>query len=398
MKLIFTFAYFLFGYASAQTLVWSDEFNGPADQSPDSSKWGYDIGGGGWGNEEHQYYTDSRSNAALDGNGNLVITARKENPNNFNCWYGQCNYTSARLLTFGRFDKLYGTVEARIKLPTGKGFWPAFWMLGNNFQTAVWPECGEIDIMENIGSDPLTVSASLHGTGYAGGNRLTSTFSLSNGQPFANDFHIYRVVWNPDSITFSVDEVNYATMKPSDIHGSRWVFDHPFFIILNLAVGGTGPGNPDDTSVFPQTMAVDYVRVYEASETPPAPTINRIRSSAGELCLDVAGASSNSGTPVQVAYCNGNAAQDWTINSNDHTIRAFGKCLDIADESVVNGANVQIYDCNGTGSQQWAISEAHDIVSISADKCLDVRTPAQDGARTQIWDCSGTSNQKWNLA
>lgn len=194
------------------------------------------------GNKERQYYTDSASNAALDGNGNLVITARKENPNNFQCYYGHCEYTSARLLTSGKFSHVYGTIEARIKLPIGQGFWPAFWMLGDNFGTVSWPECGEIDIMENVGNDPLNVRGSLHGTGYSGDERLTSTFHSSSGQPFANDFHIYRIVWSPSSITFSADGVNYGNKTPSDTHGNRWVFDHPFFIILNLAVGGSGPG------------------------------------------------------------------------------------------------------------------------------------------------------------
>lgn len=155
--------------------------------------------------------------------------------------------------------------------------------------------------------------------------------------------------------------------------------------------------NPDDTSVFPQTMVIDYVRAYSTADT-PIPISKKIRSAAGELCLDVAGANIANETPVQVAVCNGNAAQDWTINDNDHTIRALGKCLDVAGGSTANGASVQIYDCNGSGAQQWTVSAANDIVSLSANRCLDIRTPAQDGARTQIWDCSGNSNQKWILA
>lgn len=144
MKFVFLFVCAIFGYASAQDLVWSDEFNGPAGQLPDGNKWGRDTGGGGWGNAEHQYYTDSASNAALDGNGNLVITARRENPNNYQCWYGRCEYTSARLLTYGKFSHQYGTLEARMRISIGQGFWPAFWMLGNNFGSVGWPECGEI--------------------------------------------------------------------------------------------------------------------------------------------------------------------------------------------------------------------------------------------------------------
>ncbi|KAG4076603.1 hypothetical protein HA402_001890 [Bradysia odoriphaga] len=397
MKLVAAFVCFLFGYASAQTLVWSDEFNGPAGQRPDASKWGRDIGGGGWGNYEHQYYTDSASNAALDGNGNLVITARRENPNNYQCWYGRCEYTSARLLTYGKFTHLYGTLEARIRIPTGQGFWPAFWMLGDNFGSVGWPECGEIDIMENVGNEPLVVHGSLHGPGYSGGSGLTSSFRSPSNQPFANDFHIYRIVWTPDSITWSVDGVNYATKTPADTRGNRWVFNHPHFFILNLAVGGQWPGYPDHTSVFPQTMVVDYVRAYAQSGSPP-PAVNRIRSSAGGLCLDVAGASSANQTPVQVVTCNGNAAQDWTINNNDHTIRALGKCLDVSGGSTANGAAVQIYDCNGSGAQQWGISAANDIVNLAANRCLEAIAPVQDGSRTRIMDCSGNSNQKWTRA
>lgn len=145
-------------------------------------------------------------------------------------------------------------------------------------------------------------------------------------------------------------------------------------------------------------MVIDYVKVYNASDTPaPSPTSKKIKSTVGELCLDVAGANSANQTPVQVAVCNGNAAQDWTVNDNDHTIRALGKCLDVAGGSTENGASVQILDCNGSGAQQWTVSTGNDIVSLSANKCLDIRMPAQDGARTQIWDCSGTSNQKWTL-
>lgn len=397
MKIVAVVACFLFGYASAQNLVWSDEFDGAAGQLPDANKWGRDTGGGGFGNNEHQYYTNSATNAALDGNGNLVITARRENPNNYQCWYGQCQYTSARLLTNGKFSQLYGTLEARIRISAGQGFWPAFWMLGDNFASVGWPECGEIDIMENVGYQPTVVHGSLHGPGYSGGSGLTSSFNSPNGQAFANDFHIYRIVWTPSSITWSVDGVNYATKTPADTRGNRWVFDHPFFFILNLAVGGDWPGYPDASSVFPQTMIVDYVRAYSYSGTAP-PTTNRIRSVTGSLCLDVAGASNANGTPVQVVTCNGNAAQDWTINHTDNTIRALGKCLDVAGGSTANNAVVQIYDCNGSAAQRWAIPPAGDIVNIGADRCLDVLLPVSDGSRTQIYDCSGNPNQKWTLA
>jgi len=386
----------LVGYVSAQALVWSDEFNGPAGSLPDTTKWSYDIGGGGWGNAEHQYYTNSGSNAAMDGQGNLVITARRENPNNYQCWNGPCQYTSARILTQGKFYQLYGTLEARMRLSIGQGFWPAFWMLGDNIGSVGWPQCGEIDIMENVGNDPLNVHGTLHGPGYSGGNGIGATFHSPNGQPFANDFHIYRIVWTPNSITWSVDGINYSTKTPSDANG-EWVYNHPFFFILNLAVGGQWPGYPDGSSVFPQTLVIDYVRAYSLDDS--AGRTHRILSEANAaLCLDVAGANTANGTPIQVATCNGNAAQSWTIYDGDRSIRAYGKCLDVAAASTVNGANVVLYDCNNTGAQHWTVTAAGDIVNVNANKCLDVRAPVGNGAQTQTWDCTGATNQKWRLS
>lgn len=247
-------------------VLWSDDFDGPSGQVPDSSKWKYDTGGGGWGNQELEYYTDSATNAALDGNGNLVITARRENDNNYNCWYGRCQYTSSRLLTAGKFSHKYGGIEARIKIPKGKGMWPAFWMLGDDIIEAGWPQCGEIDILENIGVEPLAIHGTLHGPGYSGADGLTSTYHLPDNRPFSDDFHVYRVDWTENSITFSVDGEQYATKTPADAPGKKWVFDHNYFIILNVAVGGGWPGPPDDSTNFPQTMTIDYVKVYSKSD------------------------------------------------------------------------------------------------------------------------------------
>src|ERR1700738_4964460 len=185
--------------------TWSDEFDGPAGSSPNASKWKFDIGGSGWGNNEREYYTASTSNAALDGSGHLVITARKENPAGYSCWYGSCQYTSARLLTADRFTQAYGRFEARIKLPRGQGMWPAFWMLGNDIGTNPWPNSGEIDIMENVGYEPSTVHGTLHGPGYSGGGAIGAAYTLPGGAQFANDFHTFTVDWAPDSITWYVD-------------------------------------------------------------------------------------------------------------------------------------------------------------------------------------------------
>ncbi len=242
-------------------LVWSDEFSGPDGSSPDSSKWTYDIGGNGWGNNELEYYTNRTQNAQIKG-GNLVITAQQE------AYTGADgvtrNYTSARLKTQGLFSQAYGRFEARIKIPAGQGMWPAFWMLGNDITSAGWPKCGEIDIMENIGKEPGTVHGALHGPSTsAPTSDLSAPFSLPAGQNFAGDFHLYAVEWEPGTIRFYVDTNLYATFTSSQWPaGGAWVFDHPFFIILNVAVGGNWPGSPDSTTVFPQQMLVDYVRVY----------------------------------------------------------------------------------------------------------------------------------------
>lgn len=245
-------------------LAFKDEFNKQASTPVDSSKWTTEIGGGGWGNQESQYYTTNIENAYHDGNGNLVIKAIKLTPPlNLSCWYGPCQYTSARLITKGKFEQKYGRFEARIKIPRGQGMWPAFWMLGNNIDQVSWPTCGELDIMENIGREPSIVHGTIHGPGYSGANGITSSFSFSNNQIFADDFHVYATEWSENKIEFYVDGNLYKTIIAQNLpNGGQWVFEHPFFMILNLAVGGSWGGAPDATSVFPGEMKIDYVRVY----------------------------------------------------------------------------------------------------------------------------------------
>jgi beta-glucanase (GH16 family) len=241
------------------TLTWSDEFNSSSGSPPDPAKWILDTGGNGWGNNELEYYTNRLENAQPL-NGNLVITARKEN---FTGPDGVTrSYTSARLKTATRFAQAYGRFEARIKVPKGRGIWPAFWMLGDNFDIVGWPACGELDIMENIGSEPSKVHGSMHGPGYSGNTPLTGVYTLPNGK-FGDDFHVFAIEWEPTALRFYVDDHHYQTRTPRDLPGgTRWVFDHPFFILLNVAVGGNFPGNPDSSTTFPQAMLVDYVRVY----------------------------------------------------------------------------------------------------------------------------------------
>jgi beta-glucanase (GH16 family) len=246
------------GYA----LIWSDEFNGKNGSLPDPSKWTYDIGGSGWGNHELEYYTNRRENARVE-NGNLVITAQQEPYNGPNG--AEFDYTSARLKTQGLLSLAYGRFEARIKLPAGQGLWPAFWMLGDNFGSAGWPKCGEIDIMENVGKEPGINHGSLHGPSSTGTTSdLTATITLPAGQKLSDGFHVYAIEWEPDAIRFYLDANLYATFSAAQWPpGGTWVFDHRFFLILNVAVGGDWPGSPDDTTEFPQTMLVDYVRVYK---------------------------------------------------------------------------------------------------------------------------------------
>jgi beta-glucanase (GH16 family) len=242
-------------------LVWSDEFDGAAGVSPDAAKWKFDIGVGpnndGWGNSELQYYTDRTSNASLDGNGNLAITARSE-------LYSGSAFTSARIKTLGLFDQAYGRFEARIKTPWGPGIWPAFWLLGSNAETTGWPECGEIDILELRGQKPNIMNGTVHGPGYSGGASITKSFAFENDR-FDVDFHVFAVEWGNEYIDFFVDNTLYQRITPGNITGN-WVFDHPFHIILNVAVGGNYLGFPTSQTPFPQSMYVDYVKVYREVE------------------------------------------------------------------------------------------------------------------------------------
>ena len=247
---------------SAWTLSWSDEFIGPDGSAPDPKKWTYDIGGKGWGNSELECYTDLAQNAQVK-HGNLVITALRQP--GYACTDGTVrDYTSTRVKTQELFSQTYGRFEARIKIPAGQGMWPAFWMLGDSIKSDGWPQCGEIDIMENVGKEPGIVHGSLHGpSSTSNTSDETASFRLPDERKFADDFHVYALEWEPGVVRFYMDTNLYATFtQPQWPAGATWVFDHPFFIILNVAVGGTWPGSPDSTTQFPQQMLVDYVRVY----------------------------------------------------------------------------------------------------------------------------------------
>lgn len=247
--------------ATFTNLVLDEDFD--TDGAPNPEIWGFDIGtgpnGDGWGNQELQYYTDRPDNVRVE-NGFLLITAREES-------FANSPYTSARLLTQDRFEQEFGRFEARIRLPFGQGIWPAFWMLGADIDENPWPGAGEIDIMEYRGQEPTILIGSVHGPGYSGGDAISKEFTLENDR-FDTGFHIFGIEWGPNFINFYVDDVLYNQITPEDVDEETdgegvWVFNKPFYILMNLAVGGTFVGSPNAETQFPQTMIVDYVRVYE---------------------------------------------------------------------------------------------------------------------------------------
>lgn len=242
------------------SLAWSDEFDGAAGSPADPGTWRAETGGGGWGNEELQYYTDGSENACHDGAGHLAIVVQRPGPHVRDGRYGGRRFTSARLISKNRVALRYGLVQARIRIPHGRGMWPGFWMLGQDIDEAGWPQCGEIDVMENFGDDPSVVHGTVHGPGYS--DRAGITASHHAGVSLADDFHVYSAAWEPAGIRWYLDDRLYATVTPGDLLGHPWVFDHDFFLLVNVAVGGTRSESPGHCVTFPQTMLIDYIRLY----------------------------------------------------------------------------------------------------------------------------------------
>ncbi|MEV0127609.1 ricin-type beta-trefoil lectin domain protein [Dactylosporangium sp. NPDC050688] len=430
---------------------WSDEFEGAAGTLPAAANWKFAIGGGGWGNEELQYYTNSPNNVSLDGKGNLVITARKENPSGYDCWYGKCEYTSARILTKGLFEQKYGRFEMRAKFPgAGKGYWPSMWMLGNDIDTVDWPQSGEIDVVEIVGSKPGEAVGSMHGPGYNGKENccVNGNYHLPNGASFSDDFHVFAVDWAADSITWWVDNVAYSRKTPADIFGKKWVFDHPFYILLNFAVGGNMPGNPEGGTQFPAMYVVDYVRAYDApgqrgpkpattpaktepaeetaspalspsasttstasttattaaptrTTTPPkggqsaAPTNGGVLNINSQKCLDIPGSKAVDGQDVQIWECQGLPGQKWTFES-DGRLRSMGICLDVAHNNTDNGTRIQTVWCNDSGANQFKLTASGELINPPSGKCVDVKGQGTaNGTKLVLWDCNGSASQKW---
>jgi beta-glucanase (GH16 family) len=401
------------------SVTFSDDFEGPAGTAPDPDKWQNEVGGQGYGNHELEYYSDTTRNVALDGMGHLVITARRERPAGSSCWYGDCQYSSGKLTTKETFSQRYGHVEARIKLPRGKGLWPAFWMVGDDIDKVGWPESGEIDIMEADGSKISTNESSIHGPGYTDGV-LGAAVRAPAGRTLADDFHVYAMDWAPGRITFSLDGAPFRTFTSSQLKGKPWVFDHPFFMLLNLAVGGGSVGAPDQSTDLPQSLVVDYVRVDSADSSPgsrprtvstpsagptrpvnppPGPSTppSRLLRGFGGLCLTALDGGPTSGSVTWLARCDGGSRQRWTQGAGS-SLHAVGGCLGVAPGRTGSGAPVGIYRCNGTPTQSWRVGPKGSLRAL--DRCLDVTyvRSAREHYRLQLSSCRGTSDQRWSFS
>ncbi len=386
--------------ADAQTwyLVWSDEFNGT---TVDRNNWNFEVGGGGWGNNELEYYTNG-NNASIQ-NGALVIEARQEN-------VGGMNYTSSRMTTKSKHEFTYGRIEARIALPSGQGLWPAFWMLGANIGTVGWPACGETDIMEHINSQATTYGT-IHWD--AGGH---VSYGGSAGVANVGAYHVYAVEWTSASIKWFVDGAQYVEANIQNNVNSTEEFHRPFFILLNLAVGGNWPGPPNSSTPLPARMFVDYVRVY--SQTPPAATVdptrwyNVINQTSG-LCVDDAAFGVSNGSIVDQWGCGaGQFNQEWQFHPTDsgyynvfvRYAPSLGWDVTGGPGALGNAVPIQLWTIGGSGgtNQQWkpvSVGNGYfKFVARNSGRCLDVPgSSTVNGVRLQQWDCNGTGAQAFRL-
>ncbi|MGG4046872.1 MULTISPECIES: RICIN domain-containing protein [Paenibacillus] len=375
-------------------LVWSDEFDGTA---LNRSNWTPEIGtgSGGWGNNELQYYTDRSQNLQVTG-GNLVITARKES-------YGGMNYTSARIKTQNLKSFTYGKIEARIKLPSGQGLWPAFWMLGSNISTVGWPYSGETDIMERVNNNPY-VNGTVHWD--AGGH---AEYGRVSGNLDFSQYHVYSVEWDSKYIRWFVDGQQFNEFYIENGTGNTEEFQRPFFLLLNLAVGGNWPGAPNDSTPFPAQMLVDYVRVYQDNGQSSAISngVYTLASKASGKVMDVIDVSMASGAKIQ-QWTNYTATnQQFRIESTGDgyyklTAVHSGKVLDVPNSSTASGVQLQQWDDNGTNAQRWSIVDVgggyYKLVSKANGLVVDVSgSSTADGAAVQQWTDNGTDAQKWAL-
>ena len=337
--------------------VWSDEFNGPAQQTPDPTKWTFDVGNqNSWGNHELETYCPAgpavykgcdprHPNAFQDGEGHLVLRAQKD---------ADGNWTSARITTRGLQNFQYGRIESRMKLPVGTGLWPAFWMLGANFDTAGWPAAGAVDIVENVGASvpnglgPSVIRASLHAPGDTVGNSLRRDFRLPKGGRIDDGaFHTYGMIWSPGMIQFYVDDpanvffIQNVSSVPED---RQWVFDHPFYLVMNLAVGGDWSGDPDNTTPTPSDIVVDYVRVYKIPSGAPNIEWNPMPVKSGSIASNKVTLHGEKGTGRVYLSCATEPAssicalESSTVDFTNSDVQQ--DTLTLSPDAIVHGAKV----------------------------------------------------------
>jgi beta-glucanase (GH16 family) len=378
--------------ATNWNLVWNDEFDGT---SLKASNWTAETGTGvnGWGNHELQYYTNRTENLQVTG-GNLVITARKES-------YGGMNYTSARIKTQGLRNFTYGKIEARVKLPTGQGLWPAFWMLGSNFSSAGWPYCGELDIMERVNANSF-VNGTVHwdANGYA-------SYGRESGYVDFSAYHVYSIEWDTNYIRWFVDGVQFNEFYIANGTGNTEEFQKSFFIILNLAVGGDWPGSPNSSTPFPSQMLVDYVRAYQAADPTNIVSggVYTLSAKCSGKVLDV----------VDASQIDGAKMQQWTnYTANNQKFRVelmgdgyykltaihSGKVLDVPYGAATTGLQLQQCTNNDNNAQRWRIVDVgggyYKLINKASGLTMDVSSSSTaDGAAVQQWTDNGTDAQKW---
>lgn len=380
--------------AATWNLVWSDEFNGT---SLNTSNWVAETGtgSGGWGNNELQYYTNRSQNLQVTG-GNLVITALKEN-------YGGMQYTSARIKTQGLKSFTYGKIEARIKLPSGQGLWPAFWMLGDNISSVGWPRSGEIDIMERINYE-----SNVHGTVHWDANGYAS-FGRASGALDFSQYHVYSIEWDANYIRWFVDGVQFNEILIQNGTGNTEEFQKPFFILLNMAVGGNWPGSPNGSTPFPSQMLVDYVRVYQQSNSSSIVNngVYTLTSKVSGKVLDVLDVSTANGAKMQqwTNYTAANQQFRLTDTGDGYyklTAIHSGKCLDVPSGANTVGLRLQQWDDNGSNAQKWKLVDMgggyYKLVNKASGLVMDVsNSSTADGAVVQQWNDNGTDAQRWFL-
>ncbi|MBC8059996.1 MAG: RICIN domain-containing protein [Clostridiaceae bacterium] len=381
--------------ATTWNLVWQDEFSQPLS----SSNWSYDIGTGssGWGNNELEYYTNRSQNIQVT-NGNLEITALKEA-------YGGMNYTSARIKSKGLKQFTYGKIEARIKLPSGQGIWPAFWMLGSNIDSVGWPKCGEIDIMERVNNNAF-VNGTVHwdSNGYA-------SFGRTSGNLDFSQYHTYTIEWDSKYIRWFVDGAQYNEILIENNTGNTEEFQKPFYLLLNLAVGGNWPGSPDGATPFPAKMYVDYVRVYSAGTSTGTTTgivngaVYTLASKTSGKVLDVAGVSTADGAKMTQWTSTGGNNQKFRVDDMGNgyyklTAIHSGKVLDDPYASTASGTQLQQATDNGSDAQRWKIENMgngyYKVTCKASGLVMDVAASSKnDGAAVQQYTNNDTDAQRW---